>query len=101
MFLKSVQPKWRHLRGLQYEPYIYFNLQTLGLTYQIPTDFVNSFKHLQPDLYVDKRVVRSRKYAHLQVNIQNPNKYDIYHTQKNTFTIIQYQIHHQDILEKF
>ncbi len=86
MFLRTVQPKWKHLRSLQTQDYVHFNLQTLGLTYQIPTNFVNSFKHLHPDLYVNKKIVRSRKYAHLQVNIQNPNKYHIFHTQKNTFT---------------
>ena len=87
MYLTSLKPNWRHLHGLKNNPFIHFNLQTLGLNYYIPYDFTRSFNHLPPDNYVSNNdpVTRSRRYANIKVDVTDNYKYSLSYTKNDIF----------------
>ena len=43
MILSKIKPNWRHIHALKDKQFIHFNLQTLGLKYYIPYEFIRSY----------------------------------------------------------
>jgi hypothetical protein len=87
MYLTKLKPNWRHLHGLKGKPFIHFNLQTFGLSQEIPYDFMRSFNDLPSDKYVPNNdpVTRSRRYANLKIDVTDNYKYELQYTNNNIF----------------
>ena len=86
MFLTKIKPEWMNLHGLKYNPFIHFNLQTLGKR-PIPYDFMKSFNDLPPDKYIPNNdpVTRSRRYANITVDVSNNYEYLLRYTKNDVF----------------
>ena len=87
MFLRSIKPKWRVIQGLKNEPFIHFSLQKFAVDSIVPFEFIQSFKYLPPDNYVENNdpVTRSRRYANLKVDVTDNYNYSLYYTKKDIF----------------
>ncbi len=87
MLLKKLKPNWMHIQSLKNEPFIHFNLQTLGLKHNIPYDFLKSYNHLPYDKYIKNNnpVTRSRKYANIKVDVTDNYEYSLYYTKNYIF----------------
>ena len=85
--LTHVKPRWMILQKLKEKPFIHFDLQTFGSKHIIPFEFMNSFKHLPSDKYIQNNdpVTRSRKYANLKVDVTDNYKYGLYYTNNDVF----------------
>lgn len=87
MILSKIKPNWRHIHALKDKQFIHFNLQTLGLKYYIPYEFIRSYNHLPPDSYVPNNVpvTRSRRYANIKVDVTDNYEYILSYTKNVIF----------------
>ena len=92
MLITKVKPNWRCIHGLKGKPFIHFNLNTFGIVTRIPYGFMQSYNNLPPDKYVLESKIddidfptRSRRYAKLNIDVQDNYEYLITNTRSTVF----------------